>query len=96
MVFVVPTSSFCQCGAVFPNNYKFTGKECDPESNLDNFEARYYASAMGRFMQSDEFTGGPIDAFTGEGETPGPLPNADIFYDMWILTERTGKLLGTI
>src|SRR6266852_2820582 len=79
MVFVVPTSSFCQCGAVFPNNYKFTGKECDPESNLDNFEARYYASAMGRFMQSDEFTGGPIDAFTGEGETPGPLPYADIF-----------------
>ena len=35
------------------NNYKFTGKERDPESGLDDFGARYYSSALGRFMSSD-------------------------------------------
>jgi RHS repeat-associated protein len=35
------------------NRYKFTGKERDPESGLDNFGARYYASTMGRFMIPD-------------------------------------------
>lgn len=30
--------------------YKFTGKERDTESGLDNFGARYYSSTMGRFM----------------------------------------------
>ncbi|MGH9690795.1 MAG: Ig-like domain-containing protein [Candidatus Acidiferrales bacterium] len=32
----------------YPQNYKFTGKERDTESNLDNFGARYYASASRR------------------------------------------------
>jgi RHS repeat-associated protein len=31
----------------------FTGKERDSESNLDNFEARYMASSLGRFMSPD-------------------------------------------
>jgi RHS repeat-associated protein len=35
------------------NRYKFTGKERDTESNLDEFGARYYASTMGRFMTPD-------------------------------------------
>jgi RHS repeat-associated protein len=33
--------------------YKFTGKERDAESGLDNFGARYYGSSMGRFMTTD-------------------------------------------
>ncbi len=33
--------------------YKFTGKERDTESGLDNFGARYNASTMGRFMTPD-------------------------------------------
>jgi RHS repeat-associated protein len=33
--------------------YKFTGKERDSESGLDNFEARYNSSSMGRFMSAD-------------------------------------------
>jgi RHS repeat-associated protein len=32
----------------------FTGKERDSESGLDNFDARYYASTMGRFMRPDD------------------------------------------
>ncbi len=36
-----------------PQNYKFTGKERDPESGLDNFDARYFASPVGRFMSPD-------------------------------------------
>jgi len=35
------------------NNYKFTGKERDSESNLDYFGARYYGSAMGRWISPD-------------------------------------------
>ncbi len=31
------------------NHYKFTGKERDSESGLDNMGKRYYSSAMGRF-----------------------------------------------
>lgn len=36
-----------------PNHHKFTGKERDTESGLDNFGARYYSSTMGRFMTPD-------------------------------------------
>jgi RHS repeat-associated protein len=36
-----------------PNHYKFTGKERDAESNLDNFGARFYTSNIGRFMTPD-------------------------------------------
>ena len=36
-----------------PNHYKFTGKERDSESGLDEFGARYYGSSLGRFMQPD-------------------------------------------
>jgi RHS repeat-associated protein len=32
---------------------RFTGKERDTESGNDYFEARYYASSMGRFMSPD-------------------------------------------
>jgi RHS repeat-associated protein len=35
------------------NHYKFTGKERDTESGLDDFGARYYSSNMGRFMSPD-------------------------------------------
>ncbi|WP_220464937.1 RHS repeat-associated core domain-containing protein [Granulicella sp. 5B5] len=35
------------------NNYKFSGKERDPETGLDDFGARYYESALGRFMTPD-------------------------------------------
>ena len=36
-----------------PNHYKFTAKERDRESGLDVMGARYYGSALGRFVQSD-------------------------------------------
>jgi len=35
------------------NHYKFTGKERDSESGLDNFGARYLTSSLGRFMTPD-------------------------------------------
>jgi RHS repeat-associated protein len=35
------------------NTYKFTGKERDSESALNNFGARYNSSSMGRFMSPD-------------------------------------------
>ncbi len=33
--------------------YKFTGKERDTESGLDNFGKRYFGSSLGRFMTPD-------------------------------------------
>ncbi len=44
-----------------PNNYKFTGKERDSESGLDNFGARYDASALGRFMTPDSIAYSGLD-----------------------------------
>lgn len=44
--------------------YKFTGKERDSESGLDNFGARYNASTMGRFMSPDPLGGHPDDPQT--------------------------------
>jgi len=62
-----------------PNPYKFTGKERDTESGLDFFIARYYSSQQGRFLSPDEFTGGPVDAFSSNDPVPpGPLPYTTI------------------
>ena len=36
------------------NNYKFTGKERDSESGLDDFTARFYTSNYGRFISADD------------------------------------------
>src|SRR5205823_2367153 len=38
-----------------PQHFKFTGKERDAESGLDNFGKRYNASSLGRFMTPDAF-----------------------------------------
>ena len=40
--------------------HKFTGKERDSESGLDNFEARYMGSNLGRFMSPDPSNIGAI------------------------------------
>jgi RHS repeat-associated protein len=48
---------------------KFTGKERDPETQLDFFQARYYSSAHGRFTTPDEFPGGAAELFTTEAST---------------------------
>ena len=45
--------------------YKFTGKERDNESGIDNFGARYYESYIGRFMTPDW------------SQDPDPIPYAD-------------------
>jgi RHS repeat-associated protein len=37
--------------------HKFTGKERDTESGLDNFGARYFGSTLGRFMSADPLGG---------------------------------------
>ncbi len=62
-----------------PNHYKFGGKERDSESGLDYFEARHYASALGRFVQPDEFRGGPIDLFESDEPASQAVPYANIW-----------------
>ena len=44
-------NSICSTSNV--STYKFTGIEWDAESNLYEFEARYYGSSLGRFMVPD-------------------------------------------
>src|SRR5579859_5296560 len=46
------------------NTRKFTSKERDSESGLDNFGARYDSSSMGRFMSPDPLGGRMIDPQT--------------------------------
>jgi RHS repeat-associated protein len=45
------------CSGTDPSPMHFTGKERDTESGLDDFDARHYASTMGRFMQPDPVGG---------------------------------------
>jgi len=56
---VLDNSDFYPFGAERPislssgNNYKFTGKERDPESGRDDFGARYVSSSFGRWISPD-------------------------------------------
>jgi RHS repeat-associated protein len=52
-----------------PQHYKFTGKERDQETGLDDFGARMYGNALGRFLTPD--FGGPLDSI------PDAVPWAD-------------------
>jgi RHS repeat-associated protein len=49
-----------------PQNYKFTGKERDAESGLDDMVARFYSSGLGRFVIADW------------SASPEPVPFADM------------------
>jgi RHS repeat-associated protein len=42
-----------EIGGATGSTHKFTGKERDSESNLDNFGARYDSSALGRWMSPE-------------------------------------------
>lgn len=46
-------SDACSHSVAFRNTYKYTGKERDYESGLDNFDARYLGSSLGRFSSPD-------------------------------------------
>jgi RHS repeat-associated protein len=48
-----PFGELIACGSTGGTTHKFTEKERDTESNLDNFQARYMSSTLGRFMSPD-------------------------------------------
>jgi RHS repeat-associated protein len=56
--------STCHYDGLPPSVYKYTGKERDAESGLDNVGARYDASSLGRFMTPDPLGGKLIDPQT--------------------------------
>ncbi len=62
-----------------PLTQKFTGKERDSESGLDNFGARYNSSNLGRFMSPDPYNSIVIR----QGMKAGGLPEeaADSFFN---------------
>lgn len=43
----------CSSSVAYRPTYKFTGKERDAESGIDNYGAKYYASTFGRFGNPD-------------------------------------------
>jgi RHS repeat-associated protein len=65
---------------------QFTLKECDSETGLDYFGARYYSSQQGRFTSPDEFTGGPDELyyFVDDG-SENPTFYADLFNPQWYI-----------
>ena len=52
-----------QIAGATATSHKFTGKERDSESGLDNFEARYNSSSLGRFMSPDPANFGAVDEY---------------------------------
>jgi RHS repeat-associated protein len=62
-------------------SYEFAGMERDDQNsaNLDYAMARYYNNRLGRLLSSDEFVGGPVDAFSSNDPLQtDPLPYANI------------------
>jgi RHS repeat-associated protein len=53
-----------QIAGAAATSHKFTSKERDAESNLDNFGARYNSSSLGRFMSPDPLGGKLVDPQT--------------------------------
>jgi len=53
------------CGGTSTTTHKFTGYERDSETNLDNANARYYGSSLGRFMSPD-----PLGIFVADPSNP--------------------------
>jgi RHS repeat-associated protein len=60
-----PFGELTACGGTSTTTHKFTGYERDTESGLDNAQARYNSSAMGRFMSPD-----PIGNFVADATNP--------------------------
>lgn len=52
---------------MYDSDHKFTGKERDSESGLDNFGARYDSSSVGRFMSPDPSS---VDGDLVDSESP--------------------------
>jgi len=66
-------------GAMDSTRQRFTSKERDQESGLDYFLARYYSASQGRFINPDEFTGGPDELYDfAQKASTNPTFYADI------------------
>jgi RHS repeat-associated protein len=62
---------------------QFTGKECDVETILDYFGARYYGSVMGRFTSPDHLL--------ASGQSASPQS-----WNRYSYMERVGDDVGMI
>jgi RHS repeat-associated protein len=79
-----------------PLTHKFTGKERDSESGLDNFGARYDSSSLGRFMRPDPQNAGASpeepqswNAYAYAGNNP--LNNTDPDGLNYLVCDNGGK-----
>jgi RHS repeat-associated protein len=84
-------------------HYKFTGKERDTESGLDEFGARYYASTMGRFMIPDWAAkptnvpyasfGNPqsLNLYSYVNNNPTTTRDPDGHDALWVVDKTTGQ-----
>jgi RHS repeat-associated protein len=81
--------------------HKFTGKERDSESGLDNFGARYDASSLGRFMTPDSIAYSSLEdpqslnLYSYVGNHPTVLIDPDGHcWDQWLCNTDEGRYDG--
>lgn len=57
---------------IIPNSYRYTARECDAETGLYYYRARYYDAALGRFTGEDpiRLNGGSLNFHTYVGNSP--------------------------
>ncbi|QHN03181.1 RHS repeat-associated core domain-containing protein [Granulicella sp. WH15] len=85
------TRSIVCAATVCFSQSRFTGKERDAESGLDNFGARYMASSMGRFMSPD-----PSGLLYADMRNPQSLNlYSYVLNNPLIYTDPTGKTCQT-
>ena len=90
--------------ALSDEHYKFTGKERDTETSLDEFGARYYDSSLGRFMIPDwaakptavpyASVGNPqsLNLYSYVNNNPTTTRDPDGHDALWVVDKTTGQV----
>ena len=89
---VMPGRSF-QSTTDEQNKFKYQGKERDQETGYDYFEARFYDSSIGRFLQVDPLTEilPRQNAYTGMNNSPTNIIDPDGKFGIGSLATKAAK-----
>jgi RHS repeat-associated protein len=67
------------------NPFQYTGREFDPETQLNFYRARYYDQSSGRFLSEDpkQFAGGSVDFYDYVGNNPANMRDPEGQIPIW-------------
>ena len=67
------------------NPFQYTGREFDPETQLNFYRARYYDQSSGRFLSEDpkQFAGGSVDFYDYVGNNPANMRDPEGQIPTW-------------